>query len=92
MSDRSVKRMSHMDLHFHPFTIQMVQELLPHDLNMKRDSCTKLFKMTDTLPQFLKNLITSDEAHFHLSRYVNKQNFRYLAEKKSALTASITFA
>jgi hypothetical protein len=26
---------------------------------------------------FVQRLITSDEAHFHLSGYVNKQNFRF---------------
>jgi hypothetical protein len=34
MSDRSFRRMLHMNLHFHPLKIQMVQELLPCDLNM----------------------------------------------------------
>jgi hypothetical protein len=74
-----------MDLHFHTFKIQMVQELLPRDLNMQRDFCTKLSEMMDTLPQFLPHLITSDEAHFHLSGYVNKQNFRYWAEENPRL-------
>ncbi|PNF16160.1 hypothetical protein B7P43_G01117, partial [Cryptotermes secundus] len=86
MSDRSVKRMLHIGLHFHPFKIQMVLELLPRDLNMRRDSCTKLFEMLDALPQFLPTLITSDEAHFHVSEYyVNKQNFRYCAEENLRL-------
>lgn len=31
--------------------------------------------------QILLNLITSDEADFHLSGYVNKNNFRYWAEE-----------
>jgi hypothetical protein len=57
MSDRSIRRMLHMDLHFHPSEIQMVQELLPRDLNMRRDFCIKLLEMVDTLPQVLPILI-----------------------------------
>jgi hypothetical protein len=37
-----------MDLHLHPFKIQMVQELLPCDLNMQWDFCTKLLEMMYT--------------------------------------------
>jgi hypothetical protein len=70
-----------MELHFHPFRIQMVQELLPHYLNMQRGFCTKLLEMMDTLPQFFPNLATSDEAYSHLSGFVNKQDFRYWAEE-----------
>jgi hypothetical protein len=40
--------MLHMDLHFHQFKIQMVQELLPRDLNVRRDFCTKLLEILDT--------------------------------------------
>jgi hypothetical protein len=57
-----VRRMIHMDLFFPPLKIQMVQELLPHDLNMRRD-----LEMTETPQQFIPNLITSDEAHLNLS-------------------------
>jgi ethanolamine utilization cobalamin adenosyltransferase len=69
-----------MDLHFHPLKIQVVQKLLPHDLNMQRTFCTKLLEIMDTLLQFIPNLITSDEANF-FSDYVHKQNFRYWAEE-----------
>jgi hypothetical protein len=62
LSDRSARSMLHMDLHFHSIKIQMVQELLPRDLNMRRNLCTKLLQIMDTLPQFLQNFITSDEA------------------------------
>jgi hypothetical protein len=63
----------------------MVQELLTRDLNMRRDFCTQLLEMMDILPQFLPNLITLDEAHFHLSGYVNKQIFRHWAEDNPRL-------
>jgi hypothetical protein len=41
--------MLHMELHFHSFKIQMTQELLPRDLNVRRDFCTKLLEMMDTI-------------------------------------------
>jgi hypothetical protein len=49
MSDMSVGRMFHVDLHFRPFQIQMVQELLPRDLNIQMYFCTKLLEMMNIL-------------------------------------------
>jgi hypothetical protein len=37
-----------------------------------------------TLSQFIPNLLTSDEAYFHLG-YGNEQNFRYQAEENLRL-------
>lgn len=85
MSDRSVRRMLHMDLHFHPFKMQVVQQLLPRDLNQRMEFCTKFLEMIEAQPQFLSHFIMSDEAHFHLSGYVNKQNFRYWAQENPRL-------
>jgi hypothetical protein len=34
MSDRSVRGMLDMEWHLYPFRIQMMQEILPHDLNI----------------------------------------------------------
>jgi hypothetical protein len=53
-------------LHFQPFKMQVVQELLPRDSNQRMEFCTKLLEMIEAQPQFLSNLIMSDEAHFHL--------------------------
>jgi hypothetical protein len=33
--------------------------------------------MINEIPDLVNNLLMSDEAHFHLSGFVNKQNFRY---------------
>jgi hypothetical protein len=85
MSDRSVRWMLHMDLHFHPFKMQVVQELLPRDLNQRMEFCTKLLEMIEVQPQFLSNLIMSDEAYFHLGGYVNKYNFGYWAQENPCL-------
>lgn len=76
MSDRSVRRILHMDLHYHPYKIAIVQQLKPHDYaNRQRFSQEMIDLMDDE-----KILVMSDEAHFHLDGYVNKQNFRYWSD------------
>jgi hypothetical protein len=47
MSDGSVRRMLHVDLHFRPIKIQMMQELLPRHLNMRRHFFTKLLEIME---------------------------------------------
>ncbi|XP_048484480.1 uncharacterized protein LOC125490157 [Plutella xylostella] len=69
----SVRRILKLDLKLHPYKIQLVQELKPNDLNLR-----KLFAET-MLERFksFNNILFSDEAHFHLNGHVNKQNCRY---------------
>ena len=76
LSLRSVRRILHLDLKFHPYKLMVVQELLDRDHKIRVACCQ------DILEHVPANavLITSDEALFHLSGYVNKQNFRYWSE------------
>ena len=64
---------------FHPYNLQVVQQLLHRDLQARQTFCTQLLEMINSEPDFLNNFIMSDKAHFHLSGYVNRQNFRYWA-------------
>lgn len=73
LSDRSVRRILHRDLKLHPYKIVITQELSERDFETRTTLCRELLRNvrpTDVL-------IFSDEAHFHLSGTVNKQNFRY---------------
>lgn len=73
MSDRSVRRILRFDLHFHPYKMAIVQQLKPNDYANRRAFAEQMIDlMTDE-----KIFMMSDEAHFHLDGYVNKQNFRY---------------
>ena len=75
MSDRSARRMLHLDLHFHPYKFAVVQELSELYLQKRRECAQSILNiLNDDAIIFM-----SDEAHFHLSGCVNKQNFRYWA-------------
>ena len=76
MSATSVHRILYRSLHMHPYKIMVVQELRERDYetrtNLSRDILQSIPPTSVT--------ICSDEAHFHLSGMVNKQNFRYWSQ------------
>lgn len=73
LSDRSVRRILHHDLRFHPYKMVVVQELFERDYENRVRSCANILQ---NVPEDAVVLF-SDEAHFHLSGCVNHQNFRY---------------
>ena len=75
LSDRSVKLILHTHLHMHPYKMMITQELSERDFETRRAVCEDILQ---NIPVGVV-LISSDEAHFHLSGTVNKQNFRYWA-------------
>ncbi|CAK1578615.1 unnamed protein product [Parnassius mnemosyne] len=76
LSSRSVRRILHEDLHFHPYKMATVQELSKRDYDSRRNACEILL---DVVPEDAI-VFFSDEAHFHLCGSVNKQNMRYWAD------------
>ena len=86
MSDRSVRRILHFDLNFHPYKMQLVHELKPQDLNQRAHFCGRLLDFINEQPDFLSNLIMSDEAHFHINGAVNRHNCRYWAPQNPQMT------
>lgn len=76
MSNRSLRRILRYDLSFHPYKIMVVQELKPADFENRKNCCQE---MLNRIPEE-STFFSSDEAHFHVSGSVNKQNFRYWAE------------
>lgn len=79
ISNRSVRRILHGELHFHPYKLAIGQQLQPGDyaqrLNFARQM-EEIFAENENLI-----LLMSDEAHFHLNGMVNKQNCRYWASE-----------
>lgn len=77
LSDRTVRRILHDDLKFHPYKIQIVHQLSPQDAPNRLAFCREFVRLLGERADLMDNLIMSDEAHFSLSGFVNKQNFRY---------------
>jgi hypothetical protein len=73
ISDRSLRRILHEDLSFHPYKLMLVQELNATDYGNRKNLCQQILLRIPLTATFF----CSDEAHFHLSGTVNKQNFRY---------------
>lgn len=65
-------------IHFHPYKIQIVQKLRPNDYPSRRTFAQQMLQSFPSNHR-LSNIFFSDEAHFHLDGYVNKQNYRYWA-------------
>ncbi|XP_011859579.1 PREDICTED: uncharacterized protein LOC105557057 [Vollenhovia emeryi] len=60
--------------------IQLVQELKPHDHAQRRTFARWALEKLDEDPLFYRKIVFSDEAHFWLNGYVNKQNCRFWSE------------
>jgi hypothetical protein len=75
LSDRSVRRILHRDLKMYHYITAIAQELSERDCETRTTLCRELFQ---NVPRTAVLLFT-DEAHFHLSSTVNKQNVRYWA-------------
>jgi hypothetical protein len=77
ISNRTVRRILHAELRFHPYKIMVVQKMnetdYPQRLNFAHTMLT-LYEENENM-----TLLMSDEAHFHLEGSVNKQNSRYWA-------------
>lgn len=81
ISNRTLRRILHLDLKFHPYKIQVVHKLKDADKPVRVAFCRQFLRVLENDASQLNFLLMSDEAHFHLSGYVNKQNCRYWSEE-----------
>ena len=77
VSEASVRRILHKDLNFFRYKIQVTHALHERDYVNRVNFCQNFLRLINENQELVNNLLMSDEAHFHLSGFVNKQNFRY---------------
>lgn len=78
MGRESVRKILKFQLQFHPFKIMFVQKLNEADYEKREDFAVQMLQLIEENNDVV--IFMSDEAHFHLSGEVNKQNCRYWAE------------
>lgn len=81
ISPSSLWHILHKDLQLFPYKIQLTQQILPQDHLRRRTYANRIISFIMNEPDFHKNLLMSDEAHFHLQGHVNKQNSRFWAKE-----------
>lgn len=72
----TLQRILTKDLYLHAYKIQLTQEIKPRDHAQRRGFVDWVLEHHEIDADFSKKIIFSDEAHFQLNGYVNKQNCR----------------
>ncbi|CAK9806600.1 hypothetical protein ANTPLA_LOCUS4952 [Anthophora plagiata] len=72
----SAWRILRRDLGLHPYKIQLTQELKANEHRQRRAFADLVLEQLEVDPEFGRKIIFSDEAHFWMNGYVNKQNCR----------------
>ncbi|KZC14885.1 hypothetical protein WN55_07749, partial [Dufourea novaeangliae] len=76
ISRSSLQRILTKDLHLHAYKVQLTQELKPTDHAKPREFVEWIMEQQQVDAEFSNKIIFSDEAHFHLDDFVNRQNCR----------------
>ena len=81
LSRTSVMRIVHQDLHMFPYKIQILQAQIAANKAERLAFCQSIIsRRIEDHPNFLDLIFFRDEAHFHLSGQVNKQNMWFWAQ------------
>lgn len=73
LSRRSLQRILNLDLKLHPYKLQLTQELKESDFGARLAFANEMLNRFSNFD----NILFSDEAHFHINGFVNRQNCRY---------------
>lgn len=64
---------------YHPYHIQLHQELLDIDFQRRQEFCEWAMQMINEDQHFFRHVLFTDESTFHKNGFVNRHNFHYYA-------------
>jgi hypothetical protein len=86
ISRRSLQRILVKDLKMFPYKVQTVHQLLDIDRQSRVTYAQAILNLAHAEDDFSSKFTMSDEAHFHLCGYVNKQNYRFWGTENPQIT------
>ena len=72
----TVHKVLHKNLRFYAYKVQMLQALQPNDIPKRKEFAVNMLQRISEDEAFFKRVCFSDEATFHASGKLNKQNVR----------------
>ncbi|KAJ8921281.1 hypothetical protein NQ315_013754 [Exocentrus adspersus] len=66
---------------YHPYKVHLLHELNEDDPDRRLDFCEEIMFRCDRDPNFLNNVVYSEEATFYLNGSVNRHNCRYWSQE-----------
>lgn len=75
-------------LNWHPYKISSNQLLTEHAMFVRKSFADRMYTSIENEEFNPHKIIFSDEAHFYLNGYVNKQNYRYWGSENPHMTLS----
>lgn len=66
---------------FHPFHVQLLQELVPEDFLNRTTFCQWIQQNVNEDPTFVETILFTDESTFHKNGFVNTHNFHYYSDE-----------
>lgn len=79
ISSRSIRRILKKN-NFHPYKVQLHQEILPADYEVRRNFCQLLENKFRVEPDFYNLVLWTDESTFHNNGFVNGHNYHYYSD------------
>ncbi|GFT11537.1 uncharacterized protein TNCV_2523521 [Trichonephila clavipes] len=73
----TVQKIMRNILHYYPYKLQFVQELLPHYFETRHHFSLQFLARLEFDPERHWNILWTDKAHFHLGGSVNTHNCRF---------------
>ena len=86
LSQTAVWKILRKELKKFAYKIQMKQAQTQKNQHQRVEFSNIMSDHIEADPQFMKQIIFSDEAHFHLSGHVNRQNCRFWADENPHAT------
>ena len=82
ISRTTVQRIIHNDFKLFPYKVKILQKQTDANKEERSEFCQTISERIENNPGDLGLILFSEEAHFHLSGHVNKQNMRFWASQQ----------